>query len=181
MFAGGIVLMPIAVPVLPPETFISYTRTLGLSPPAEERHEQGALPQQYADQFGWREMAEAVSRAWARLTPAERERALIFGQNYGEAGAIDLFGRRLGLPGAISPHNSYWYWLPEDADPEILIIIGSSLEENLEFFEEVVQVETVRSRYAMPYENNLPVFIARRPKLPLAEAWPSRRSAKPPM
>ncbi len=175
MIAGGILLTPIALPVLPPETMIMYSQTLGLSPRPEERHEQGALPQQYADQFGWREMAEAVARAYERLTPEERERCLIFGQNYGEAGAIDLFGRRLGLPGAVSPHNSYWYWLPEGAEPEILIIIGSSLEENLEFFDEVVQVETVRSRYAMPYENNLPIFIARGPRSSLAEAWPLLR------
>jgi len=175
MVLGGAVLAPIAIPLLPPETFIRYSQTLGLTPPPEERHEQGELPQQYADQFGWRELAEAVSRAWQRLTPAERERTAIFAQNYGEAGAIDLFGRQLGLPGAICPHNSYWYWLPEGDDPQILIIIGGTLEDNSQFFEEVVQVETARSRYAMPYENNLPIFIARGPKLSLADAWPRLR------
>jgi hypothetical protein len=175
MILGGMVLTPMALPVLPPEVFIQYSDALGLRPPPEEHHEQSELPQQYADQFGWREMAGTVAYVYRGLPEEERARCGIFGRNYGEAGAIDLFGRRLGLPGAISPHNSYWFWGPGETDFEVMIVIGGTRERLLEGFEEVIQAATVRSRYAMPYENNLPVFIARQPRRPLAEIWPSLR------
>jgi hypothetical protein len=175
MILGAIVLLPTALPVLPPETFIRYSEALGLRPPPEEHHEQSELPQQYADQFGWREMAEAVAQVYRTLPAREQAKCVIFGRNYGEAGAIDLFGPPLGLPGAISPHNSYWFWGPGETDFEVMIVIGGTRERHLEYFEEVIQAATVRSRYAMPYENDLPVFIARRPRRSLEEVWPSLR------
>ena len=58
----------------------------------------GQLPQQYADMFGWEEMTALVAEAYSRLTPEERQRCRVFGQNYGEAGAIDVLGRQFGLP-----------------------------------------------------------------------------------
>ena len=175
MLAGGIALTPLALPILPPESFVRYTETIGMRPRAEERHAATELPQQYADMFGWREMAAAVAEVWQGLPAADRERCVIFAQNYGEAGAIDLFGRRLGLPGAISGHNSYWFWGPGERSGEVAIVIGSSLEENLEFFEEVTRVATHRHRYAMPYETELPIFVARHPRRSWAEAWPALR------
>jgi hypothetical protein len=176
MALGALVLIPMALPILSPETHVRYTEILGFKPPAEERHEETELPQQYADMFGWREQAEAVVRAWSRLTPEERERAGIFGGNYGRAGAVDLFARGHGLPPAISGHNSYWFWGPGDPSPEILIIVGGSGERARELFEDVVEVEVVRSRWAMPYESDLPIYIARMPRQPLEEVWPSLRN-----
>ena len=175
MVLGGLLMTPLALPVLPPETFIGYTRAIGMAPRAEERHAPTDLPQQYADMFGWREMAATVATVYEGLSPAERERCVIYGQNYGEAGAIDLFGRRLGLPGAISGHNSYWFWGPGDRVGDVAIIIGGTQEGILEFFEEVSRVAVHRHRYAMPYETDLPIFVARRPRAQWGEAWPRLR------
>ena len=175
MLAGGVALTPLALPVLPPDTFVAYSEAIGIRPRAEERHAATELPQQYADMFGWREMAATVAQVWEGLPAADRERCVIFAQNYGEAGAIDLFGRRLGLPGAISGHNSYWSWGPGERSGEVAIVIGGSLEATLEHFEEVTRVATHRHRWAMPYETELPIFVARRPRRSWAEAWPALR------
>ncbi|MDX1501390.1 MAG: glycosyltransferase family 39 protein [Thermoanaerobaculia bacterium] len=164
-------LAPIAVPLLPPEQFVAFARTLGMMPPAQERMELAELPQFYADHFGWPEMVAEVERVYRELPPEDRARVKVFGQNYGEAGAIDVLGRRRALPGAISGHNSYWLWGPGEWDGEVLIILGGDLEGNREFFEEVVRAGTVRSRWAIPYENDLPVWVGRRLKMPVEEAW----------
>lgn len=99
-------------------------------------------------------------------------RCRVFGQNYGEAGAIDVLGRKLGLPRAISGHNSYWIWGPGSDDWDVLIIIGGDREDNAEFFEDIEIVGQTDSPWSMPYERHLDVSIARRPKITIREAWP---------
>lgn len=100
--AVGVLILPFALPVLPVDVFARYQAALGIAPRTEERQEMGVLPQQYADMFGWEEMAALVGEAYDRLTPEERAHCRVFGQNYGEAGAVDLFGRRRGWPPALS-------------------------------------------------------------------------------
>jgi dolichyl-phosphate-mannose-protein mannosyltransferase len=173
--ASGLFTLPFALPVLDVGAFIRYQARLGMQPSTEERHEVGPLPQHYADMFGWEELAALVNTAYQRLTPKERARCRVFGQNYGEAGAIDVIGRKLGLPRAMSGHNSYWLWGPGDFDGQVLIIIGGDREDNARFFEEIEIVGQTHNPYAMPYERGLDVSIARRPKGTLRAAWPMLR------
>jgi hypothetical protein len=110
------------IPLLPPDTFIAYSNAIGLAAPKMEQGARAELPQIYADMFGWRELAAEVARVWDALPEDERARAVIVGQNYGEAGAIDYFGPTLGLPHAVSPHNGYWLWGPGDWDGRWVVI-----------------------------------------------------------
>ena len=165
-------LIPFALPVLPVRTFVGYQAALGVAPPSEERNEMGVLPQHYADMFGWEAITQLVAKAYQRLTPDERKRCRVFGQNYGEAGAIDVLGQKLGLPRAMSGHNSYWLWGRDEPKPDILIIIGGDPADNARFFEEIEIVGQTSSPWAMPYERGLDVSIARKPKVDLNRVWP---------
>jgi Dolichyl-phosphate-mannose-protein mannosyltransferase len=169
---AGAILAPLAIPILPVDTFIAYQRKMGLEPPRLETHRLGPLPQLYADMFGWPEMAAVVARAYHALPPAERARCGIFGQNYGQAGAIDFFGPRLGLPKAISAHQNYFYWGPRGYTGDCLIVMDDDRETLLTIFEDVQQVGVVGHPLAMPYENGKPVHLCRRPKVPLDQLWP---------
>jgi hypothetical protein len=167
----GAVALPFALPLLPVERFVAYQHALGMTPHTNERHRMGPLPQQYADMHGWPEMVALVAKAYARLTPEERKHARVFGQNYGEAGAVDVLGRKLGLPRAMSGHNSYGLWGPGDWDGSVLIIIGGDRADNAEFFEDIEIVGQTYSPWAMPYENGLDVSIARKPRISLRANW----------
>jgi hypothetical protein len=167
----GLVALPMALPVLPVGTFLKYQKAIGLAPGTEEHLAVGPLPQHYADMFGWDDMVGLVAKACARLTPEERKHVVVFGQNYGEAGAVDVLGRKLGLPRAISGHNNYWLWGPGNFDGSVLIIIGGDREDNAQFFEDIEIVGQTSSPWAMPYERGLDVSIARRPKVDLRAAW----------
>jgi 4-amino-4-deoxy-L-arabinose transferase-like glycosyltransferase len=113
ILASGAHLVPITVPVLSPERFIAYTKTLPFKLPVTEySHARAPLPQWYSDQFGWKEIADETEVAWNRIPAAERADCGIFAQDYGQAGAIDFFGRRHGLPGAMSGDRTYWPWGP---------------------------------------------------------------------
>ena len=169
---AGLVTLPIAVPVLPVETFLAYQRALGLSQPQMERNPRGALPQVFADMHGWSELVDTVARVYERLPAAARPRAVVLVNNYGEAGAVDFLGQPRGLPRAISGHNNYWLWGPGDLQADdTVIVVGLSREQLVDAFAEVERVDTVRCEYCMPFENDLPVHVARGLKRPVDELW----------
>jgi 4-amino-4-deoxy-L-arabinose transferase-like glycosyltransferase len=170
MFASGAVLAPLVIPVLPPETYIRYTKALHLQPPAIETHKLGPLPQIYADQFGWEEMAATVARVYNGLPPDVRARTAIFGQNYGQAGAIDLFGPKYGLPPAISGHQNYFFWGPRNYTGESVIVMHGRQEDLERRFASVQKAASVYHPYSMPYEH-FDVFYCRGTKHPLNEIW----------
>jgi hypothetical protein len=145
---------------------------MGLKAPQEEKGKQARLPQQYADMFGWDNMVDTVAGVYNSLSPEEKEKCVIGASNYGEAGAIDLFGSKYGLPHAISSHNSYWMWGPGEKPGEIAIVVGGNPDVYRRLWEDVRQAATVNSPYAMPFETDLPVYLCRRPKISLQEAWP---------
>ena len=94
MVVMAAVLAPTVIPLLPAETYIRYALATHLQQPRIERHKLGPLPQLFADQFGWEEMVATVARVYNGLPADVRAKTAIFGQSYGQAGAVDLFGPR---------------------------------------------------------------------------------------
>jgi len=131
-----------------------------------------ALPQHYADEFGWEEMVAATARIYHSLTPEEQSKTAIFAGNYGEAGAIDFFGAKYGLPKAISGAQSYFLWGPRNYTGEIMIVLGSRSPNKLRrSFEQVTLAATLDTPYSMGYEH-LPILLCRGLKGDLRTFWP---------
>jgi hypothetical protein len=173
--ASAIVAAPFAIPVLPPETYIRLSRALHFSPPPIETHKLGPLPQFLADRFGWEEMTAVVAGVYNNLPVEVRPRTAIFGQNYGEAAAIDMFGPKYGLPAAISGHQSYFFWGPREYTGESMIVMHGNQEDLESKFAEVQKVAHVEHPYSMPFEH-FDVYYCRGPKKPLSEIWPSLKN-----
>lgn len=162
---------PLAKPLLPVDAYLRYAAALGFAPGSAETHRLGRLPQFFADMHGWQDLAATVARVAAALPAEDRARACVFGRNYGEAGAVEHFGPALGAPPAISGHNSYWLWGPGDCTGEVLIVLGGDPERLASQFASVERAAIFRCDDCMPYENNLPIHVARGLRAPLAEAW----------
>ena len=171
---SGVVVAPITVlPALPVQTLAGVTGAAGGDAGIEvETREVAELPQNFSDRFGWEGMAEDVARVHDRLPPGERSEACVLAGNYGEAGAIDFFGERHGLPKAISGHNSYYLWGPGNCDGETVVSVGVPRERLEGVFGRVERAATIGCRYCMPDEDNLPVYVSRDTKVPFEEAWP---------
>jgi hypothetical protein len=172
---SGLILSPLAIPVLQPEAFIEYQDMIGIMPPPIEKGKRALLPQHLADRFGWEEMAEKVAGVYNSLTDSEKPRTVIFGRNYGEAGAINYYGKKYGLPGAISGHNSYWFWGYGSENVPTVIIIGGKYEDHLGSFDEVIIAAVHSHKYAMPFESGLNIYVARGLKRPMNEIWKTVR------
>jgi hypothetical protein len=167
----GLWAAPFAIPILPPETFIKYSSALGIGEVKTERHAYSRLPQTYADMHGWEEMVATVAKVYQSLPPEDQAQACISAGNYGEAGAIDFFGKKYGLPKAICGHNNYWHWGTAGCTGEVVIEIGGELDGLKQIFEEAELVDVFEHDYVMPYENNLPIHVCRRLKMPVDEVW----------
>jgi hypothetical protein len=168
----GIIAVPITVPILPVETFISYSASIGITHQNSEHKELSELPQFYADMFGWEDMAKTVASVYKTLPDSEKAGTIIFADNYGEAGALEYYSSRYNLPPVVCPHNSYWYWSdPCNHKIKTVIVIGGNIEDHRSTCKNVTLAAVHNSKYSMPYENNLPIYICRDIPGSLKEVW----------
>jgi hypothetical protein len=173
LLADGAHLVPITVPVLSPEIFLAYTKTLPFKLPVmEHSHARASLPQWYADQFGWQEIVAETALAWNRIPVEEQKECGIFAQDYGQAGAIDFLGRSRGLPPALSGDRTYFLWGPHGYSGNCLIVLGDRRERLEQLFADVEYVgESADNPYAL--ETGISVNICRRPRFgTLTDLWP---------
>jgi hypothetical protein len=78
------------------------------------------------EEIGWPDLVDRIAQIRDSLPSSERASAGILTGNYGEAGAIDLYGPARGLPQALSIVNSFWLRGYGDHPPQTLIVVGLS-------------------------------------------------------
>jgi len=173
MIISLIALLPMVMPVLSEEHYISYSESLGVKPSSSENKELSELPQFYADMHGWQSKARDVAAVYNTLSEEDKAKCAIYSNNYGRCGAIDFYGEQYGLPKSIGSHNNYYLWGSRNYKGEVMIILGGTMDDHRDDFESCQKVATSSCKYCMPYENNLSIFLCRGLKFNLKEAWPS--------
>ena len=173
LLINGVYLAPIVVPILSPEHFLAYAKTLPFKLPVNEySHARAALPQWYADQFGWKEIADEAEVAWNRIPVDQRGDCAIFAQDYGQAGAVDFFGRARGLPPALSGDRTYFLWGPRGNSGNCMIVLGDRKDRLEQLFN---QVDFVGLSADNPWalETGISVNICKGAKFgTLSQLWP---------
>lgn len=175
LIAGCVPAVPIVIGVLPPEPLARYVAWLGIET-SGERGKTSPIPQLLADRTGWESFVAQVADIHAALPPEDRRQALIYAPSYGQAGAIDLLGRRYGLPRTIAAQNSYWHWSQrEGVDADVFIAIGADPRDLNALFREVRQVGVTSCTYCMSWRNGMPIHVARRSIAPVSSIWAGAR------
>ena len=170
---AGALFAPVIVPILPPDKLVAYMQAIHFEPPRTETSHTAILPQVFADQFGWEQMVGSVAHVYHHLRPEDEKRAAIFCENYGEAGAIDFFGPKLGLPPAISGHQNYFLWGPRDWTGEVMLVLDTNDNDERELFASVEDLgQVVSSPWAMPFERRRHIYLCRDLKMSVREFWP---------
>jgi Dolichyl-phosphate-mannose-protein mannosyltransferase len=164
--------LPLVLPVLPPHELKQMIDNMKFRPRPIEAAGIGApLMQMLSDEFGWRGLARTVVEAYGSLPPSDRMKAAIFASNYGEASAIDVYGK--GLPPALSGNNNYYLWGPQNFDGSVVIAVNVDRGEWSSLCNSVrVLAHFGSSPYAMPYETNRPILLCRGMHPPLPQLWP---------
>jgi len=158
----SLVLVPILLPVEPADVFARS----GLWKSRAD----------FAAMYGWPDLAHQVTAAYASLPPSDRQGAMVLASNYGEAGALDLYGPGLGLPqnAVVSPHLTYYYWAPARMSPDVVIAVGYQRQALQSLFADLTKVGTISNSYGVGNgEAGMPIFVCRSPRRPLWQAWPS--------
>lgn len=165
-------LAPIALPLLDPPVLARYLQATHLRPPPDELAAVGApLTQVFSDEMGWRELEKKVAAAYRSLPDAERSRAAILAVDYGEAAAIDVYGKADGLPPALSGEDQYFLWGSHGYDGSVILHINGNERSWRRFCEDVEVIGTFGAPYAMPYENGRPILLCHRLRANLTETW----------
>ena len=126
------------------------------------------------EQIGWPDLVETVAEIYDELPPEEKLQTGILAQNYGEAGAINLYGPAYSLPEAISGMNSYWLRGYGDPPPETVILVGYDLGFASSHFKKCQSVGRVTNPYDVENEeseNHPFIYICREPRRPWSDIW----------
>jgi len=159
--AVTLVLLPIGLPILPAKAMADS----GIWKARKD----------FADMYGWPELAQQVSFVVGSLPPSDRRSLMILAGNYGEAGALDFYGR--GLPPVVSAHLTYYYWAPAHMAPSTVIVLGYPQDYLARFFSKIELAGTISNDYGLRNEEyGRPIWICRDPLIPLDHAWPTLKS-----
>jgi hypothetical protein len=163
MVAGAVLAAPVALPVLP-------TRTLHAVPLQKINYDLG-------EEIGWPSLVALVAREYRALPAEQRDRTTILAGNYGEAGAIDRYGSRAGLPRVYGGANNFWLWGPPPAADSAAIAVNVDPALLRREFAHVRQVATFWNGLGVADdEQGAPVFLVTGLRSSWARAWPAFRN-----
>ena len=172
---AALVLLPYVEPILPEESFIAYNRMvgprIGVGLAVTEHLKQPLLTQDFADMHGWPALAATVKTVYEQLPPADRNRAVVFAQNYGEASAVAFF---TNVP-VVSGHNQYYLWGLHGKTGDVMIDINGACWHDYHLFRSVKTAAIFSNRFGMPYEDNMPIVVCRGANESLAKLWPKAK------
>jgi len=162
-------LVPAGVPVMKAPGLASYFEKMPKrGAEALLRWEDGqmhSLPQDFADMLGWDELAEIVINA--SDTVSDKGRIMIYGENYGQAGALDHFGKPFNLPPAASFSDSYLLWIPDSLprDKVLLFYINDERGDDIfPMFERVDSLGSITNPYAREFGTSVYLCISPKPE-----------------
>jgi hypothetical protein len=156
--------IPHLTPLLPIKGYVKYANL-------EEQNGRIELTGDYADMFGWEEQVKIVDSLYHSLSDNEKKKCVLWAENYGEAGALKILGKKYNLPNPISRHGSFWKWGYGDENADVWISLGNETPSVKYVFEKIELVKIIRHKYAIDEENDIPIYVCRKPKLKIKQWW----------
>jgi hypothetical protein len=178
MIVLTIPILPIGIPIYKTEGLVKYFNDLetkfGID--VGRRWEDGSihsLPQDYADMIGWEELTSIAKKAWQMVD--DKSSCFVYCENYGQAGAITIIGKKYGLPEAVSFHESFRYWFPKQFTPDIktFIYINDELGEDVNaLFRKITKIGSITNPDAREY--GTAVYLCQEPVMSFNYFWNER-------
>ncbi len=164
LVVSGLATAPLFTPVLPPRTAVAA----GLD---TANKDLGGM-------LGWPSVVDRIARVVRALPAGERGTVVLLTQDYSEAGAVDFYGPALGLPPAISGHNSFWLWgYGHPAPGAVVVAVGLSASFVHRYWASATDVATLGAGGPPidPQERGAAVWVCRDQRVPWPTLWPATR------
>ncbi|MDE3253710.1 MAG: glycosyltransferase family 39 protein [Bacteroidota bacterium] len=129
--------LPLILPYRSAATLAGMYRSMGFQNTSMlrwEDHQQHPLPQDFSDMMGWQEMAEKTARIYHRLPDSVQQQTMIYGDNYGEAGALSFYRKKYRLPEIYSDNASFLFWLPDHFTQKYFLFVTQDLPDSDDSF-----------------------------------------------
>lgn len=154
--------------------------TLPLAPPDSAWAARAMkVNEDFREQIGWPELVQEIARIRDSLPAEDRAHLGILAANYGEAGAVSLYGPEHRLPRVISGVNSFWARGYGEPGPQTLIVLGEDRESLERWFESCYVAGQNTNRFNIVNEESRyhrDVYVCRNLRKPWAEFWKSYRN-----
>jgi hypothetical protein len=169
MIVIGLAASTLVLPILPPPVLMDHP----LHEEDQWRPEVGPkrLPYALGNRTHWEAFVSEVAGVYGEIESDQREGLVILADYFGHAGALEYYGDPYGLPPVYSPHANYLLWGPPEAPLDTVISIGIDKKLLRAHFQEVAVAATFRCDYCPPWQDELPIRVARSPKRPISELW----------
>jgi hypothetical protein len=165
--------LPVVLPILKPPALAAYLDRTHLRPRPAEREGIGApLTQVFSDEVGWRVMEKQVASIYRSMPAEDRAHTAIMTMDYGEAAALDVYGRGDGLPPALCGQLQYYFWGTHGYDGSEMLVVNGDVNRWSQRCNETKVVGSFGAPLTMPYENGL-VILCRGLRRPLPLMWDS--------
>ena len=172
----GLINLPLGLQILPKEQMGKYctifSKYITPAPMRGENNNYFPIPQDYMDMSGWKELAALVSAAYNQLDVNQKKDCIIYANNYGQAGAIDYYGKKYNLPPATCVNDSYIFWAPDSLNASNYIVTDGYLGDIPELFNKYSEIGEIKDIYFR--ENGLKVYLCQNPKPLLNEFFKKR-------
>ncbi|MCF2444255.1 glycosyltransferase family 39 protein [Dyadobacter sp. CY345] len=151
---SSIILFRVGFPTISPQEMAENSqryKDLGLLR-WEDGHDH-ALPQDFADMLGWKELAAKVDATYEKLD--DKQHTLVLCDNYGQAGAINYYSK-YGIQ-AVTMNADYINWVPLDEEIKNVILVQNADDDDKErikeqpLFEKISLTGKVENKYAREY------------------------------
>jgi len=175
--AWGALVLPFGLPVVPPAPMARYAAALGIkAATTTNRGTALPLPQDYADMLGWEDQVCAVAQAYESLPADQRAQAVLLASNYGEAGALEFFGPRHGLPRRVLlPHSALLWRPPPGGSFDVAVTVGIPPEDLGRYLRTVRLVSRFDHPWMVDEERQVPICVADTVYRDVQEVWAPRK------
>jgi hypothetical protein len=133
-----------------------------------------SVNEEVTEMVGWQDLTAQVAQIYQSIPEDEKLRTVILVGNYGEAGALDLYGKQYDLPRVISGTNSLWYRGYGDPEPKTVIVVGFEKSYAAYFFGQCESAGFVTNQYGVKNEettHHTGLYVCREPRQPWKEMW----------
>ena len=165
----GALLVPVALPVLPPPAVARFFEMLGQKPNIEKVDVGQGIPLYLLGRLEWVRFVDDVSAAVGSLPAEERQRAVVLAPHWVFASVVEYYGRDRNLPPVVSPHNAYWFWREDAAGRDVVISVAIAPEVLARYFKETRLLGVFRCEYCAIFRPDMPIQVSTGPVRPLVE------------
>jgi hypothetical protein len=175
-FICAVAFLPLGLPVLPQPQMEKYcnafSRYITPIPMRNEDNSYTPIPQDYTDMTGWKELAILASYAFNKLDSNQKKDCIVYANDYGQAGALDFYGKKYHLPTPVCMSDSYIFWAPDSLTASNFIISDSHLGDIPRLFNNYIEIGEVNNIYFR--ENGIKIYLCQYPKPLLKEFFAKR-------